>query len=181
MNTKPTSKHKSQYFLVFNAIWFQLFWILAVVYQFQYIVLIGALLVLHFCITKSKLVDSLVFLVGSLIGYLIDSLLTLSGLFIFEEQFTLGRLPVWLVLLWGAFFLSTFYGLSAWIKSGILQAGMGAIAGPMSYIAGHHFDAVSFSQSTFVTFLILAPVWAILLPSLIALANSLRRVSSNLG
>ncbi|MCW8092138.1 DUF2878 domain-containing protein [Alteromonas sp. ASW11-130] len=181
MKTEPAINRQSRYFLVFNMIWFQIIWILAVVYQMDYMYLVLGLIILHFCITSAKGIDGAVMMAGVLLGSIIDGSLTLSEVFVFESEHTLGVLPIWLVVLWGAFALSTYYSLSVLIKRRSIQVALGAIAGPMSYVAGLHFDAVSFSYSITTTSIILAVIWAFLLPTLIEVSHYYRRVSIRTG
>ncbi|NMH58571.1 DUF2878 domain-containing protein [Alteromonas ponticola] len=179
MNADRTSATPNRLFTLFNVVWFQVIWILAVAYQMKFIYLVAALVVLHFFVTSTPKRDLFIMLVGVVIGCLIDNLLTANKVFVFSDQPSIGLIPVWLVILWAAFAISTYHSLSIWIKSRAVQILIGAVAGPISYLAGRHFDAVTFSFSTLVTFIILAIVWAILLPILIELSNYFRHAKSN--
>ncbi|MCW8108601.1 DUF2878 domain-containing protein [Alteromonas ponticola] len=169
---------QSRHFLLFNVAWFQVVWFLAVVYQMRFIYWILALFFLHFLITKTKKTDTVVMVLGVLVGCVIDNILAVTNVFVFSQQYSVGLIPLWLVVLWAAFALSIYHSLSIWLKSRVIQMGVGAIAGPVSYFAGHHFDAVQFSYSPLTTFVILGIIWAFLLPVLIELVNFLNQILS---
>ncbi len=101
-------------------------------------------------------------------GMAVDQLLVLSGVFVFGSPV----LPLWLIALWLAFGLTLTLGLRflqilpLWAQSGI-----GAVCGAGSYQAGVYFDAVSFGKSAGLTLLLLALLWALLLPVLLRMSR----------
>ncbi|MES2627163.1 MAG: DUF2878 family protein [Pseudomonadota bacterium] len=108
----------------------------------------------------------------ALTGVLVDQLLTSAGLFVFSEKY----IPAWLIVLWLHFGLVLPQGLRflaalpRW-----LQVATGALAGPLSYFAGQQLGAVDFGLSVYPTMLLLATVWAMLLPLLLELTNICER------
>jgi len=92
----------------------------------------------------------------SVIGIYIDSLLQYFDFFIFSEDV---HIPFWLMLLWASFATTIshslqFLRLSIWLQ---ILAGLFA---PLSYIAGHQFEAVSFGQPIITTYFVLSLIWA---------------------
>lgn len=101
-------------------------------------------------------------------GMAVDQLLVLSGVFVFASPV----LPLWLIMLWLAFGLTLTFGLRflqalpLWAQSCI-----GALCGTGSYQAGVYLDAVSFGKTAGLTLLLLALLWAILLPVLLRMSR----------
>jgi hypothetical protein len=153
-------------FLAFQALWFA-----AVLGGNQWLPLCLLILVVHFALSPSRLGDLRVLPIA-LIGILLDSLLTLSGVF----QFT--STPYWLAMLWVGFVLTLGHSL-AWLRHipRILLLPIGALAGTASYLAGWKLDAVALPLGAGASSLTLALSWALVLPILVMLDSRIRRTS----
>lgn len=103
----------------------------------------------------------------AVLGIVIDSLLTLLGVFQFSH------LPWWLALLWLHFCLSLRHSLAFMQRCPVvIQALLGGVFGSLSYLAGAHFGAVYLPHEESVTAAILALVWAFLLPFMLRMTLS---------
>lgn len=113
-------------------------------------------------------------LAAGLLGSATDSLLALAGLFSFlPGPLSAWISPPWLLFLWMAFG-STLPRSLAWLgDSPRLAAGLGAAGGPLSYYAGAELGAVRLTEPAGTSLLVLACVWAILLPGLFTLMRRL--------
>ncbi|MBF0264159.1 MAG: DUF2878 domain-containing protein [Gammaproteobacteria bacterium] len=144
---------------------FNIFWIISVIGQNDFILFQLICLVLFFIYTPNR-AKNFILLPLALIGILVDVLLIKSGVFIFEV------FPIWLLLLWVGFVVTLNHGFF-WLTA--LQypiiALIGAIAGPLSYLSGYYLGAVSLAYSELISFLILAPIWFFLLPLLVYLSR----------
>lgn len=108
----------------------------------------------------------------TLLGSALDSLLLNVGLFDFAGDSPL--LPLWLTLLW-ALFASTLAHCLAWTaRPWRLGALLGALGGPLSYLAGSRLADVALPFGMLPTLAILALLWAGVLPACHALADRLR-------
>ncbi|MBT2341192.1 MULTISPECIES: DUF2878 domain-containing protein [Pseudomonas] len=93
-------------------------------------------------------------------GCLLDSLLGAVGVFRFDQQ----PLPVWLALLWLVLASGLRHSL-AWIRrDDRLAALLGMLGGPPAYLAGAGLAGVDLPMGEVGTALLLAPVWALVLP-----------------
>lgn len=140
---------------------FQCFWLLAVVGQNSSTALLCLLLLSHFVFTPSRAQDARVLLLAGL-GISVDFLLSLSGVFVFNQP------PFWLGLLWLGFVLTLGHSMG-WLsrlKWPWLMV-IGALSGPSSYLAGWRLEAVTLPLGISTTLFILVPIWALLLPLLI--------------
>ena len=104
-------------------------------------------------------------------GLVFDSLLVSGGLVRYPSWmlFT-GMAPYWILAMWALF--STTLNLSmGWLKSSLaLAAVMGAVFGPLSYLAGARLGAIVLIDS-FSSMILLAIIWALVMPILIYAAS----------
>lgn len=126
---------------LFNLIAFQLIWWLGVLNGNQSLLIIVIILWAHLLISPRQSRDAKLFLMGALIGAVIDGALIQSGLLIFTE------FPIWLGLLWGYLFVCLPYSLRFFSTFPVLsKAFIGGIAGGGSYYSGEIFGAVQFQS-----------------------------------
>lgn len=102
--------------------------------------------------------------VVSVCGWLTDSLLLMLGVFDFAGHTWL--LPAWLLLLWPVFACTLLHCLSWTAHPWWLASLAGAVGGPLSYWGGVQLAGVGLPLGTGPSLLILAAVWALLLPLL---------------
>ncbi len=147
--------------VLINSLWFNVFWLSAVLGQNSWIAVPITLLVIHGYWTKNDLSEWCFIASVAVLGAAVDSLLSVAGVFVFAS----GLLaPIWLVLLWAGFAATVRHSLF-WLKrSSILCAAFGAFGGTTSYLAGARLGAVDFGYSEVATLFILMGVWAIVLP-----------------
>jgi hypothetical protein len=93
-------------------------------------------------------------------GILVDSVLTLSGIFQFPEHHII---PLWLVMLWASFAATIAHSLQFLAKSKRLQLLIGFVFPPFSYLAGASFLAVELPYGPYITYFVLAPIWSVLM------------------
>ena len=106
-------------------------------------------------------------------GWLLDSALLQLGLFGFAGSSPV--LPLWLALLWLSFASTLRYSLGWSARPWWLGSILGAIGGPLSYLAGARLADVELPLGVTTSVLILAAIWALLLPALHGLARWLTR------
>lgn len=108
-----------------------------------------------------------------LMGLVLDSVLVSSGWLRYPSGHWLpGLAPYWILAMW-ALFATTLNLSMAWIKANArLAALLGAVFGPLSYIAGQRLGGVEFVDFGLgVT--ALAVAWAVAMPLLVVAANRL--------
>lgn len=106
-----------------------------------------------------------------LIGVTLDGLLAATGVLIFPDAAgSAWPIPVWMVALWGNFVLA----LDAlhWLASRpALASAVGAVGGPLAYLAGARLGAVTLGPTEAVALVAIALEWAAALPLLLLLAG----------
>lgn len=146
-----------------NLVWFQLCWLVAVIGRDAWLGLLFLLLMFHLCWPAQGKRDWPVVGCCGVIGILTDGALTQLGLFSFSPAPDF-LIPFWLAGLWLAFAGTLSYGLKWLQDKPFLAALLGAIFGPLSYFAGMQLGAVAFDHNLTFTLMILALLWALLMP-----------------
>lgn len=156
--------------LAANAALFQLGWF-ACVLGGDGVALAALLLLLpaHAVLTGTDWREWRLLLLVALTGLATDSLLALAGIFTFERP-SAGLIPLWLLCLW-VLFATTLRHSLAWLRPRPgLAALFGAVAGPLSYLAGSELAPVTLAQPLALTLSVLALVWGVLFPLLLVVS-----------
>ncbi|MDG5899288.1 DUF2878 domain-containing protein [Shewanella xiamenensis] len=168
---------KLQGVIIYNALSFQCVWWSSILWGNRVLLLNISLLLIHFLLLtlvenrQAVLRDFSTMIKVGLLGIVIDTLLTLFGVF----EFTV--LPWWLACLWLHFALSLHHSLIFMRALPIiLQVILGGVFGSLSYIAGAQFNAVTLPFGESISMIILAVVWTILLPLFIKISRSYRQI-----
>lgn len=156
--------------LVVNALLFQVAWFACVLGASQpwLLVVAAACVAVHLLWVSEPAREWRVLALVAACGWLTDTLLLRAGVFQFVES--TWRLPLWLALLWLAFATTLGYSLQWTSQRWWLASALGAIGGPLSYLGGAQLAPVQLPLGTLPSVLILAAVWAVLLPTLHRLA-----------
>jgi hypothetical protein len=110
---------------------------------------------------------------AGMLGILIDSLKKTSGLVLYKTPWPdiWWLAPLWITAMWVLFATSLTTSLS-WLQGRpLLQAALGALGGPLSYLAGERLGAIAFYYPDWITLAILAVIWAGAVPLLFWLAK----------
>lgn len=107
------------------------------------------------------------------LGLVFDSLLVLSGWVQYPGGVLLpGVAPYWILTMW-ALFATTLNVSMSWLQGKpFLASVLGAIFGPLSYMAGQRFGAIEF-LSFQPAVIALAIIWALAMPLLVTVASRL--------
>ena len=134
-------------------------------------VVVAVLLGLHLYLTADVKGEIRLLATAGVLGFLLDSLQALLGVFSFGTGGALSWMsPLWMIALWPNFATTLHTSLSWLAGRYALAAVFGAIAGPLSYYAGAQLGALSLHPHLFVSLGTLSVVWSILTPGLLWLA-----------
>jgi hypothetical protein len=129
------------------------------------------LLAVHLYLSPCRRADLLLAGVLLLVGLAIDGALRAIGFISFNSRF--APIPLWLMGVWLTFAILPNHSL-AWLKYRLrLSAILGAFGGPLAYWAGVRLDAASFNWPLLPSLLLLAIVWAALMPGVMRLSSRL--------
>lgn len=169
---ESVSRWLVKHFIWVNALVFQLVWFTSILLQLDSWPIALLLLIGHFYLIPNRRYDLTLMLGVSLVGIILDSALSALQLFVFADQ---ALIPVWLVFIWFHFALCLNHSL-AWLRRIplALVAVIGAIAGPASYLAGYRLGAVELPYGSVISGLVLAVLWALLLPVFVQYSAKLK-------
>lgn len=153
--------------MIINVILFNAMWFGCIYWGNVFVPLVLMWAFFHFTLSQNAREEmSFVFMV-TLLGTVIDSALIHLGVFIFSsDQYVI---PLWLIAIWLSFSLTLNSSLSFLKRSLILQYVIGAVAPPLSYLAGSKLGGVTFGYSHTVSLITLSVIWLCLLPFLFKL------------
>jgi hypothetical protein len=133
----------------------------------------GMLLALNILVAEDPIQEARVIVTVGALGFVIDTILGLAGIFVFDPRMsdTSWLCPIWLVALW-MMLGSTLTASLKWLAArGAIAAIVGAVAGPLSYVAAAKMGAIAIPAPIALRLAILAIVWAVVFPGLVKFAN----------
>lgn len=146
--------------MLFNLLGFNLSWFGLILLGNLFIPLSLLWLWLHLSMCKYAQAEVKLISSVTLIGVLVDTILHSTGILIFPNQYFI---PLWLITLWAAFAATIAHSLQFLKHSKLLQALIGSIFPPLSYLAGASLSIVDLGYGQLVTYFILAPIWSVLM------------------
>lgn len=146
--------------MLINLLGFNLSWFGLILFGDIFIPLTLIWLGIHLYLCKQLGAEFKLIFVIVLLGTLVDTFLFLANILIFPNY---NFIPFWLVALWAAFAATISHSLIFLEKSLMLQALVGFVFPPLSYLAGASLSVVSFGYSQLATYFILAFIWPVLM------------------
>jgi len=138
------------------------------------VVMILFLIVHHYLFVSDIQEIYLVLIIGA-IGTITDSLLFLSGSFIYAGAYSNEILiaPMWITAMWAGFSATVNHSMS-WLKDKwLLMVICGIVFGPAAFFTGEKFGAIEFHLSALFSVLVIAIVYGILMPAIYLLNGHL--------
>lgn len=158
--------------LITNALLFQIGWFACVAGGGPWLALVALAVLVHLFWVSSWAAEGKLLVTVLLAGSALDSFLLQLGVFDFGEPRQL--IPLWLALLW-LLLATTLNHCLAWTARPWWRASLlGAISAPLSYYAGAQLAGVNLPLGTWQTLLLLAAIWALVLPALHGFAELYR-------
>lgn len=121
-------------------------------------------LLIHFIVNGLKQSDVRIITIVGLIGIMIDSAFNMTTIIIYNGTNSNIFPPLWIIAMWIGFAATMNYSMS-WLKNnykiGFL---VGSIFGPLSYITGHKFNAITINYSDSNPIFSLSISWALAVP-----------------
>lgn len=168
---------------IINVVGMQVGWFICVLGAANDLPLIGPLFVLiylfiHLFLVNKPVKEFQLILIISLIGVLIDGFKKSIGFIAYMSAVPAIEwiAPIWIIAMW-ALFASTLNGSLRWLhRHYFLAFILGALFGPLSYLAGAKLGAISFTKDMTLSIVILAIVWGCVLPLLFWISERIYRV-----
>jgi len=133
--------------------------------------IVGLAIAMHLLLAKRPAREARLILAALAAGLVADSLLASSGWLRYASPApAAGMAPYWILAMW-ALFATTLNVSMGWLKGKPgLAVLLGAVFGPLSYMAGRRLGAVEFVDFQAAT-LALAAIWALAMPLLLLAAT----------
>lgn len=148
-----------------NFIGFQFYWWSCILLQNHAVVICLTLLIIHLYFHQTPQQEAKSLLMLGVMGFTVDCILALFDWFQFNHSPSYLP-PVWLLFLWLGF-ATNVTTLSSLFKSNwLIITVAGGLLAPLSYLAAAKLGAVIFPSGMFTTWLVLVPIWTLLLPAL---------------
>jgi hypothetical protein len=162
--------------VLINVVAFKIAWLSTIFGSANEMPLLGPLAVLiavaiHLWLSYEPRRELMLVLLCGAIGMAWDSVLVTAGWLVYPTgTFVSGLAPYWIMAMW-MLFATTLNVAFRWLHTRlILAAAIGAVFGPLSYIAGSSAGAVELVQPA-LALTALGIAWALLMPGLIVLAR----------
>lgn len=125
---------------------------------------IAAILALHVAAVGDRRGELRLLLTVALFGFVVDSVLSATDVLRYAGRPVRWLCPPWVVALW-ALFGATLRHSMAWLRGRArLAALLGAICGPLSYLAGVRLHALSLPDPAWRSLLATVVLWSIATP-----------------
>lgn len=131
----------------------------------------SAVVIFHFLTSEKAMPEVRLVLLAVTIGLISDGLLLSSGWIKYNSASAYAAVaPYWILAMW-AMFATTLNLSMSWLKNNLLLSSiLGAIFGPLSYLAGQRLGAIEI-QHFGTSVVALAIIWAIAMPLLMYAAS----------
>jgi hypothetical protein len=175
MKSEPLGK-------IFNFVWYQSLWFLAVLGREESITAITVLLAAHLWFIKGWRSEIVLMGTTGIIGICLDGALKQLGFYQFDAPPEWLPVPLWLIGIWMGFAATLRFGLSWLVAKPWIMAAMSAIGAPLTYFAAARLGAVTFPLGTIPTALAVGIGWLLVTPllgSLVVWCNRLESAINN--
>ena len=138
--------------------------------------LAGGLLLIHLALAKDGLTEAKIAAVCGALGFVLDSAQALTGRLSFTGPLLLlsgsaAVAPFWVVMLWLQLGTTLRFSLGWLSRRYLLAAALGAVGGPIAFLAGERLGAATWGEPRWLTTLSLALVWGPATPILVFAAD----------
>jgi hypothetical protein len=161
---------------IVNAILYELGWACCVLGAAWGFPLLGAglallLVLIHLWLASERVAELRLIGVAILLGVVVDSSQQAFGVFSFKPDALGLWLPIWVFVIWAQFATLFHYALSWLAGRPFVAVLFGLIGGPLAYGGGIRLGAAEFGPNPMQSLLILALVWALVVPLLAWLSS----------
>ncbi len=134
---------------------------------------VAAVAAIHLVGVPAPAKEALLLGAAALIGLAWESLLVSIGLLVYPGYENASFFaPYWIVAMWVLFATTINHGLRWTKRNPWIAALAGGLGGPMAFFGGMNLGAVTFSNTP-VALLVIGAGWAVLLPLLVVIADTI--------
>ena len=132
---------------------------------------------LHLAVNAGRLAQEAFLIAGiTLLGVLVEGGFLASGIITYAgTEAGQWAPPIWIIALWFGFGTLPHASLGWLSGRWVLQALLGAICGPLSYVAGEALGAAQIAEPRLWSIGVIGVAWAVALPLMFVMADALAR------
>lgn len=170
-------------FFIYNVLGFKICWwacVLGAVNGQKYLgpafVLVYLAIHMYYIPSKSRLVEIKLLLFAAFFGTLSDSVLLNFDLLVYEGLTFNAVAPFWITAMWVGFTATLNHSFKGLENRFFIQLLLGLVFGPISYLTGKNFGAISFN-STYTEssiLLVIAVMWCVSFPLLYSVSKRIK-------
>jgi hypothetical protein len=168
---------KVRYNNIINLVWYQALWFLAILGRENYDWALVLLICLHFFLSPCWRADMKTMIACASVGIFADSILAVSGVYVFDPEPAILPIPFWLVAIWLGFSCTLLHSFTFFMTRPLIGTLIVSAAAPFSYLAGSRFGAVNFGYDTTTSILIIAATWLLIMTALVQISALFRPLS----
>jgi hypothetical protein len=156
-------RNKPLLFIVLNALIFQIGWLVCILMGTRWaLVFTFCAFAFHFYATPLRLADAIAVVIAVLIGLVHDAILLYWEHISFAETRYIA--PLWIICLWGLLGTNLNHSLHWIYQRPWIAAGLGAICGPITYLAGVRLSTAEWSSPLTEVLPLISVLWLFVLP-----------------
>ena len=130
------------------------------------------LLAVHIALARERGPEIVTILAIGILGTVTDSAQAFAGVFVFESGYwSYWVIPFWITVMWMQLATLFHFTLRRLSRRYFLSATIGAVGGPVALLIGERLEGVIFPMGMRHSLLILAAVWAVILPLCVLVAD----------
>jgi hypothetical protein len=160
-----------QYNPLYNFIWFQSIWFVAVLGGDNWVIVLFSLLICHFFLVENVKTEIKFLVTGAAIGIAVDILLTIYDFYVFNPERSFFIFPLWMIAIWLGFCGTIRHSMKFMTSKPVAMIIVAFFVAPISYVAASKLGAVEFPKGLLFTALIIGFSWMAITACLLVLNN----------
>ena len=165
---------------VFNIVGFQISWwicVLSATTEMAYLgpLVMATFIIIHFWKFTDSINELKLIAIFGVLGTIVDTMFMHLGLLSYDGLYSKDILiaPLWITAMWCGFSATINHSMYWLNNKWMLSFVLGLVFGPLSYITGEKFGAISFTVDIKIIIVVLAIVWGLSIPSIYWVNNKL--------
>jgi hypothetical protein len=172
--------------LIFNTLGHQLIWwssVLGAIFGMPYLgaIVMVPVLTFHLLYTSEMKNEFILILLVAILGTIMDTFYNVFGIVSYTGTYSFASwlAPIWITTMWVGFSTTINYSLKKLNKKKYIGFILGAVFGPIAYLAGERYGAISLMQPKFYALIILSLSWGGIIPLLFKISEQIKKESKN--
>ena len=138
-------------------------------------------LAFHFLYISEVKNEYVLIFLAAVLGTIMDTLFNVFGIVDYSGVYSFARwmAPMWITSMWVGFSTTINYSLQRLNSKKYIGFILGAIFGPIAYLAGERYGAIVLMQPKIYALLILSVAWGGIIPLLFKISDQIKKENKN--